>query len=160
MALEEYTRERCRWLGERESHTETLQQAVDAYELALEERTRERVPLGWAMTQNNLGLVLQTIGERESHTETLQQAVEAYRLALEEYTRERVPLDWAQTQMNLGNTLILVGEWSQDCRALQQAFESMTLAREVYIDEAKQEQFRDYFDNTLADIQQKIDSLS
>jgi hypothetical protein len=35
---------------------------------ALEERTRERVPLDWAMTQNNLGLALQALGERESGT--------------------------------------------------------------------------------------------
>ena len=122
MALEERTRERVpldwamtqnnlgtvlQTIGERESHTETLQQAVEAYRLALEEYTRERVPLDWAMTQNNLGTVLQTIGERESHTETLQQSVQAYRLALEERTRERVPLDWAM-ENNLGLVLQMV----------------------------------------------------
>ena len=36
---------RCRALGERESGTERLEQAIQAYRLALEERTRERVPL-------------------------------------------------------------------------------------------------------------------
>ena len=45
-------------LGERESGTERLEQAVAAYQAALEERTRERVPLDWATTQNNLGNAL------------------------------------------------------------------------------------------------------
>ena len=42
-------------LGERERGTERLEQAVAAYTEALKEHTRARVPLGWAMTQNNLG---------------------------------------------------------------------------------------------------------
>ena len=79
----------------REAGTEHLEQAVGAYRVALEEYTRERVPLHWAAAQSNLGNALQTLGERETGTERLAQAVEAYRAALEEYTRERVPLDWA-----------------------------------------------------------------
>lgn len=46
-------------LGEREPGTERLEQAVTAYRLALEECTRERVPLEWAKTQTNLGTALQ-----------------------------------------------------------------------------------------------------
>ena len=42
-------------LGQRESGTARLEEAVAAYREALKERTRERVPLQWAMTQNNLG---------------------------------------------------------------------------------------------------------
>ena len=45
-------------LGERESGTARLEEAVAAYRAALEERTRERVPLRWAATQNNLGNAL------------------------------------------------------------------------------------------------------
>ena len=71
---------------------------MTAYTEALKEVTRERVPLGWAMTQNNLGNALTTLGERESGTERLEQAVAAFTEALKEYTRERVPLGWAATQ--------------------------------------------------------------
>ena len=46
-------------------------------------RTRERVPLDWATTQNNLGNALATLGERESGTARLEEAVAAYREALE-----------------------------------------------------------------------------
>ena len=38
-------------LGERESGTARLEEAVAAYRAALQENTRERVPLHWAMTQ-------------------------------------------------------------------------------------------------------------
>jgi len=41
-------------LGER-GDNDAVRRAIDAYEAALLERTRERVPLTWAMTQNNLG---------------------------------------------------------------------------------------------------------
>ncbi len=49
-------------LGERESGTARLEEAVAAYRAALEEWTRERVPLHWAMTQNNLGNALRRSG--------------------------------------------------------------------------------------------------
>ena len=82
-----------------------LEEAVTAYRDALLERTRERVPLQWATTQNNLGNALSTLGERESGTARLEEAVSAYRDALLERTRERVPLQWATTQTNLGAAL-------------------------------------------------------
>ena len=50
---------RSRRLGERDSGTARLEEAVEAYQLALrEEGTRERVPLDWAATQSNLGNAL------------------------------------------------------------------------------------------------------
>ena len=97
-------------LGECESGTARLDEAVAAFREALKERTRECVPLDWAMTQNNLGNALQTLGSRESGTARLDEAVAAYREALKEYTRERVPLQWAGTQNNLGNAVRTLGE--------------------------------------------------
>ena len=87
------------------------------YTEALKEYTRERVPLDWAATQNNLGVALTTLGERESGTERLEQAVAAYTEALKEYTRERVPLDWAATQNNLGAALTTLGRAGERDRA-------------------------------------------
>ena len=92
-------------LGEQSGQREPLERAVAAYREALKEWTRERVPLQWAMTQNNLGTALMRLGERESGTARLDEAVAAYREALEEWTRERVPLQWAMTQNNLGTAL-------------------------------------------------------
>ena len=64
----EQSRHCARELGERESGTAQLEEAVAAYREALKEWTRERVPLEWATTQNNLGTALATLGERESGT--------------------------------------------------------------------------------------------
>jgi hypothetical protein len=44
------------------------EEAVLAYREALKEYTRERVPLDWAMTQNNLGNALFSLGKRDSGT--------------------------------------------------------------------------------------------
>ena len=45
-------------LGEPESGTARLEEAIEAFVAALEERKRDRVPLDWAQTQNNLGHTL------------------------------------------------------------------------------------------------------
>jgi Tetratricopeptide repeat len=81
---------------------------VTAYRAALEERTRERVPLQWATTQNNLGNALSTLGERESGTARLEEAVTAYRAALEEWTREAAPHWHDIAQHNLTRCLALI----------------------------------------------------
>ena len=117
-------------LGEREPGTARLEEAVAAYRAALEERTRERVPLDWATTQNNLGNALLTLGERETGTARLEEAVAAYRAALEECTRERVPLDWAMTQNNLGNALRTLGERESGTARLEEAVAAYRAALE------------------------------
>src|SRR5262249_3655128 len=82
-----------------------LLQVIDRLKALLRLRPRERVPLDWAMTQNNLANALRTLGERESGTARLEEAVTAYRDTLKEWTRERVPLQWASGQNNLGDAL-------------------------------------------------------
>jgi tetratricopeptide (TPR) repeat protein len=118
------------WLGERESGTARLEEAVVAYCAALEESTRDRAPLQWARTQNNLGSALQTLGERESETARLEEAVAAYRAALQEMTRDRVPLQWATTQNNLGNALRALGERENGTARLEEAVAAYRAALE------------------------------
>jgi len=116
--------------GERESGTALLQEAVTAYRAALEEVTRERVPLDWATAQMNLGNALLTLGQRESGTARLEEALAAYRAALQERTRERVPLGWAMTQMNLGNALRTLGERESGTARLEEAVTAYRAALE------------------------------
>ncbi|MEO1042271.1 MAG: hypothetical protein AAFX52_08270, partial [Pseudomonadota bacterium] len=104
--------------GER-GDDQALEDAIAAYRLALGEWTRERIPLDWAMTQNNLGEGLRIKGER-GDDEALEDAINAYRDALQEMTRDRVPLQWAMTQNNLGNALQVKGERGDD-EALEDA---------------------------------------
>lgn len=118
-------------LGERENGTARLKEAVEAYWAALEEWTRERVPLDWAMTQHNLGTALRALGERESGTARLEDAVAAYRAALQERTRERVPRYWAMTQHFLGRTLVMLGELESGTTLLEEAVAAYRAALEV-----------------------------
>ena len=118
-------------LGERESGTARLEEAVAAYRAALEERTRERVPLDWAGTQNNLGNALVRLGERESGTARLEEAAAAFRAALKEYTRERVPLQWARTTGNQGVALMRLAERRKDPQMAATALRQIEAALEV-----------------------------
>jgi tetratricopeptide (TPR) repeat protein len=86
-------------LGQRESDTARLEEAVAAFRAALEERTRERGPLDWARTQNSLGLALQALGERESGTARLEEAVKAWDLCLT-VVASAWPAEWVQAIRN------------------------------------------------------------
>ena len=108
-------------LGDRDGGTARLEEAIVTFRAALEEMARERVPLDWAMTQNNLGNALARLGARERGTAHLEEAVVAYRAALEEKARERVPLAWATTQNNLGNALRILGERENGTARLEEA---------------------------------------
>jgi len=121
-----------RALGERESDTQHLNDAVAAFRASLEERTRVRGPLDWAATQNGLGNALRSLGERESGTQHLTEAVTAYRAALEEWTRGRVPLYWAGTQNNLGSALWALGERESGTEHLTEAMTAYRAALEEW----------------------------
>ena len=108
-------------LGERESGTKNLKKAVAAFNEALEVYTRERVPLDWAMAQNNLGAALVALSKLESRTENLEKAVAAFNEALKERIRQRVPLQWAETQNNLGAALQTLGERESETENLEKA---------------------------------------
>ncbi len=118
--------------GDRAGRNDALLACLGLYELALGDVPRERVPLDWAMTQNNLGAALWTLGERESGTARLEQALDAYRAALEEWSRERVPLEWAATQNNLGNALQKLGERESGTARLEQAVDAYREALEEF----------------------------
>jgi tetratricopeptide (TPR) repeat protein len=72
-------------LGQRESGTARLEEAVAAYRAAPEEQTRDRVPLEWARTQESLGNALAMLGEREKSAELMEEAVKSMRGAVEGY---------------------------------------------------------------------------
>lgn len=122
-------------LGSWEADNQRLEEAVAAYRAALEEHTRDSVPLNWAMTQNNLGNALQEQGARDGDPQRLEAAVAAFRFALEEFTRERLPLDWAMTQNNLGTALAALGQPTSDPQLMQQAVAAFRTALEEYTED-------------------------
>jgi tetratricopeptide (TPR) repeat protein len=95
-------------LGSSAGLNDALAAAIRLYKHALAAGPRERVPLDWATTQNNLGTALQALGERESSTAKLEQAVEAYRASLQEWTTEATP-NWHEiARRNFARTLALL----------------------------------------------------
>ena len=121
-----------RAIGEQRGDSNALNRAIAAYRSALKEYTREKAPLQWAATQNNLGNGLASLGEREIGTERLDAAVASFREALKEYTREKVPLDWAMTQNNLGTALSRLSERESGTERLEAAVVAYREALKVY----------------------------
>ena len=119
-----------------------LQQALHAYRNALQVRTREQLPQGWASTQNNLGNALRSLAGRSKGAQAsqyLQQAVDAYCNALQVRTREQLPQGWASTENNLGVALrSLAGrsKGAQSSQYLQQAVDAHRNALQVYTESA------------------------
>jgi tetratricopeptide (TPR) repeat protein len=107
--------------GDEFGDSSVLRSAIERYRRLLELQPRERVPLEWATTQNDLGNALWTLGVRESGSARLEEAVVAYHDALKERTRERVPLQWATTQNNLGNALAALGVRETGSARLEEA---------------------------------------
>ncbi|MDB9313848.1 CHAT domain-containing protein, partial [Spirulina sp. CS-785/01] len=122
--------------GER---AENLEQAIAAYDAALEVRTRTAFPEQWAMTQNNLGNAYRNRirGER---AENLERAIAAYDAALEVRTRTAFPEQWAETQNNLAIAYSdrIRGERAEN---LEQAIAALEAALEVYTPTAFPEQW-------------------
>jgi hypothetical protein len=63
-------------LGEPESGTARLEEAVAAYREALREATRERVPLYWATSTGGRGIALMLIAERHGDAKKAKLAVQ------------------------------------------------------------------------------------
>jgi tetratricopeptide (TPR) repeat protein len=89
----EQSRNALKALGQRESGTETLTKAVDAYREALKEWTHDRVPLKWAGTQLNLALVYSSFFVKDAEPHQLDAALEAVDGALEEFRKANAAYD-------------------------------------------------------------------
>ena len=63
-----------------------------AYRAALEERTRERVPLDWAYSQHSFGHALEALADRNGDRAVLAQAIDCMAVAAEFYRKQRVDL--------------------------------------------------------------------
>jgi len=119
-----------RALGERESGTVRLEEAVIAFRLAQEAYSRAHSSQGFAEAQGNLGTALARLGERDSGTARLEEAVLAYRAALDVLKRDSVPMKWAMMQNNLGAALRHLSERESGTARLEEAVIAIRLALE------------------------------
>ncbi|MDZ4394357.1 MAG: SIR2 family protein [Cypionkella sp.] len=119
-------------LGDRRGDTARLGAAIDAYSEALKYRSRDHVPLDWAITQNNLGSSMYTLGNIEGDRARLQAALDIFSEVLDEHTRNRGPLDWADTKNSIGNALYALGVLNDDTELLQAAIDAYLEAQKEY----------------------------
>lgn len=104
------------WAAEQQAEGEALFQAQDfvgaeaAHRAALQVRTREADPMGWAESIAAAGAAQSFRGIRTRDVEALAGAVRDYGAALEVYTRTETPDAWARTQNNLATALVWLAQ--------------------------------------------------
>lgn len=114
--------------------------AEKAQRAALEELTRERGPLQWAITTMNLGRTLYLRADRTedagSKAGLLAQASKLYQDSLQELTKESVPLQFAIANVNLGQSALTLAYLEKDqakaSSLIHEAEAAQRAALEVY----------------------------
>jgi tetratricopeptide (TPR) repeat protein len=122
----------------RGNRAENLEQAIAAYETALQVTQERKLLLDSAMIQNNLGTAYRR-RVREDKADNLDRAIAAYEAALGVFNKAEHPLHWAGTQSSLGDTYSqrVVGERRE---SLDRAVAAYSSALEVYTEEDHPEQ--------------------
>ncbi len=102
---------------------QSLNDAVSAYRLALEVRTRGQLPQDWAATQNNLGYALCALAGRSegaAAVQSLNDAVNAFRSALEVYSKNESSFYWVMVAQNLAKAYEEQKDWTKALETYQQ----------------------------------------
>ena len=76
-----------------------VQDALNAFNDALQVLTKDRFPQNWAATKVNQGLALKTLGVLNQDKARLDGALTAFDDALQVLTKDRFPRSWATTKM-------------------------------------------------------------
>jgi tetratricopeptide (TPR) repeat protein len=106
-------------LGRRETGTAKLLEAVDAYRSALTQQDPDYSPSDWALTQHNLGAVMEMIADREEDAQSARLAIEALRAALK--IRTPGSPDWASTQASLGAALATLDRLEEGAHCFEES---------------------------------------
>lgn len=109
---------------------DAMNQAIDAYKTILNFIPNGEENRDWAITRNNMAVVIETVGEHDKDTARLRQAAEIFRASLVVFEREKDDINWAASQNNIGNVLLKVGERDSDPKQLEQAVEAFRAALE------------------------------
>jgi transcriptional regulator with XRE-family HTH domain len=118
-------------LGEREDRPETLEAAVNTYELVAKSRESDCTDLNWIKSIIGIGLSNWRLGERENGTARLEAAVTNFRDAIAGINKWTYPQEWALANNGLGNVLSTIGWLDPSDRGnmlLKEALDSYILA--------------------------------
>ena len=116
---------------------ESLIEALEA--LLTDTKSRDRNPVAWAETQNNLGNVLAALGQQRRDAELFERAIQCFNHALEEFGQDDSPSEWAATQYNLGTANQALGRLLDAAKPLKTAVDAYTSALLVWSKEESPE---------------------
>lgn len=108
-------------LAEISGDQSALEQAIDVYKGALDDRARGLDPMGWAAAQHDLGLALAALAARFGEPRRMDEALGAFRCALEVRTKNDAPEAWAETMTQLGHAFYAIGKSEAKTDALEAA---------------------------------------
>ena len=108
---------------------DNLEKAIASFEKALQVRTREALPINWAMTQMNLGTAYHSRISGSDRTENSEKAIKAYEQALKVFTPEADPIKCLEAFQNLGNLYFTQGDWEQAIDVYENAITVAELIR-------------------------------
>ena len=88
-------------LGEEMNADATLEKAVSNFRTAMKVRHKDKTPLLWAQTANNLGAACFTLGKRNSQNALLREASDCFEGATEIYRQQGVTKQAQVIEKNL-----------------------------------------------------------
>ncbi len=122
-------------LGRFTGDRDLLEDAITAYEDALELVSRRKKPLDWAEATNNLAGVHVDVANLEENDESLQTALKLYQQALKRRPRKKEPVLWGKSQNNIGATYLQLAYREEGTRSLKSALKAFRQALKVFTPE-------------------------
>lgn len=110
----------------------SLNQAIEAYQLALTTLNPQDTPKTVAMIQNNLGSAYGDLAQYQNPAQNLQKSVEAYEFALQYRSATEEPARYAATQNNLGTACWNLAQHQQPLTYLKRAIAAYQQALHYY----------------------------
>ena len=115
-----------------EATLKTLQQSIQAYQLALNKLDLQTQAHAYPMLQNNLGSAYADLARYQNPVENLQRSIQAYQQTLHYRKPDTEPLRYASTQNNLGTTYWSLAQYQQPEVYLKQAIAAYSEALKYY----------------------------
>ncbi len=98
-------------LGTHRRGARTLEQALVAFRNGLSQRTQDKNPIAWAITQNNLAATMQALGEHEEDIGSLEASIPIYDATLKVINSDNYPQVAAMVTANRASAMsALAGE--------------------------------------------------
>ncbi len=109
-----------------------LEQAIQAYQLALTKLAIEEAPQTYAMIQNNLGAAYGDLARHKDPAESLELSIRAYEEALRYRQADIDPVKYASTQNNLGTAYWHLAQHQSPVQNLRAAITAYVEALSYY----------------------------